>query len=59
MDATLAYELNIPTQPLSIPMDIRALDGRSIGRVTHNTTPINICVREPLEVIHFLPRARK
>lgn len=27
---------------LSIPMDVGALDGRSIGRVTHNTTPINL-----------------
>ena len=31
-------------QPLSIPMDVRALDGRSVGRVTHNTTPINLRV---------------
>jgi hypothetical protein len=37
-------ELNIPTQPLSIPMDVRALDARSIGRVTQNTTPINLRV---------------
>ena len=32
LDTTLASELNIPTQPLSIPMDVRALDGRSIGQ---------------------------
>ena len=42
LDATLASGLNIPTQPLSIPMDVRALDRRSIGLVTHNTTPINL-----------------
>lgn len=41
LDATLAYNLNIPTQPLSIPMDGRMLDGCSIGVVTHNTTPTN------------------
>jgi hypothetical protein len=40
-DATLASELGIPTQPLSIPMDFRALDGSAIGRVTH---PINLRV---------------
>jgi hypothetical protein len=40
--ATLASELNIPAQPLSIPVDIRALDRRSIGRVTHSTTPIHL-----------------
>ena len=33
-------ELGIPTQPLSVPMDARALDGRSIGRVTHSTVPM-------------------
>ena len=31
-------------QLLSSPMDFRALDGRSIGRVNHNTTPINLRV---------------
>jgi hypothetical protein len=41
MDATLVLELGIPTQPLSVPMDVRALDGCSIGRVTHTTCPIN------------------
>lgn len=44
MDTTLVSELGIPTQPLSTPMDVRALDGCSIGRVTHNTTPINLRV---------------
>jgi hypothetical protein len=44
MDATLASELGIPTQPLSIPKDVRELDGRLVGRVTHNTTPINLRV---------------
>ena len=39
MDVTLASELGIPTQPLSIPMGVRVLDARSIGRVTHQTTP--------------------
>jgi hypothetical protein len=38
MDVTLASELGIPTQPLSIPMGVRALDERSIGRVTHQFT---------------------
>jgi hypothetical protein len=55
LDATLTSELNIPTQPLSIPMDFRALDGRSIGWVTHNTTPINLRVSgNPSETIQFL-----
>jgi hypothetical protein len=44
LDATLSSELNIPTQPLSIPMDVRVLGRRSIGWVTHNTTPINLRV---------------
>jgi hypothetical protein len=42
LDATLASELDISTLPLSTPMDVRALDGRFIGWVTHNTTPINV-----------------
>ena len=42
--AHLSSELGIPTQPLSIPMDVRALDGLSIGRVTHHTTSINLRV---------------
>jgi hypothetical protein len=36
--------LGIPTQPLSIPMDVRELDGCSIGKVTDITTPINLQV---------------
>jgi hypothetical protein len=44
MDATLVSELSIPTQLLSVPMDARALDGRSIGRVTYNTVPSNMRV---------------
>ena len=39
MDAALDSELDIP-----IPMDVRALEGCSISRVTHNTTPINLHV---------------
>ena len=36
-------------------MDVRALDGRSIGRVTHNTTPINLRVSgNHSETIQFL-----
>ena len=31
MDATIASELGIPIQPLSVPMDVRSLDVRSIG----------------------------
>ena len=44
MDVTLASELDVTSQPLSISMDVRVLDGRSIGRVTHNTTTINLQV---------------
>ena len=44
MDATLVSELGISTQLLSVPMDARALDGRTIGRVTHSTVPINLHV---------------
>jgi hypothetical protein len=39
MDVALASDLGIPTQPLPIPMGVRALDGHSIGQVTHQTTP--------------------
>jgi hypothetical protein len=42
MDVTLAIELGIPTQLFSIPMGVRALDGRSIGQVTHQTTLVNL-----------------
>ena len=44
MDATIALELGIPTQPLSVPMDGRALDSRSIGEVTHSTVPVQLWV---------------
>jgi hypothetical protein len=44
MDTTLVSELGISNHPLSIPMDVRALDGQTIGRVTHNTVPINLRV---------------
>ena len=33
MDVTLASELGIPSQPLSIPMGVRALDGCWTGAV--------------------------
>lgn len=42
--ATLVCKLGISTQLLSVPMDARALDGCSIGRVTHSTVPINLRV---------------
>ena len=55
LDTTLASELNIPSQSLSIPMDVRALDVRSIGVVTHNTTLINLRVSaNHSEAIQFL-----
>ena len=55
MDSTLASELGIPSQPLSNPIDVRALDGHSIGRVTHTTTTINPCVScNHSEAIQFL-----
>ena len=44
MDSTLVSELGISTQLLSIPMDVRALDGRSIGRVNHSTVSIHMQV---------------
>jgi hypothetical protein len=44
MDATNVSELGIPIQPLSVPMDARALDGCSIDRVTHSTVPVHIQV---------------
>ena len=43
-DATLASELGIPTQPLSVTMDVRALDGRSIDEVIHSTVPVQLRV---------------
>jgi predicted aspartyl protease len=55
MDANLASELDIPTQPLSIPMYVRTLDGCSIDWVTHNTNPINLRVSGiHSETIQFL-----
>ena len=55
MDVTLASELSIPTQPRSFPMNVRALYGRSIGQVTHHTTPINLQVSgNHSEMIKFL-----
>ena len=40
MDDTLVSELRIPTQPLSITMNVRVLDGRYNGQVTHDATPV-------------------
>lgn len=56
MDATLLSELGIPTQQLSIPMDVRALDGRAIiGRVTNSTTPFHLRVsRNHSESVQFM-----
>uniref|UniRef100_A0A4W5NN01 ribonuclease H n=1 Tax=Hucho hucho TaxID=62062 RepID=A0A4W5NN01_9TELE len=42
MDVMIASELGIPSQPLSVPMDARALDGRSTGEVTHSTVPVQL-----------------
>jgi hypothetical protein len=51
----MVSELCIPTQPLSIPMDVRAQDGCSIDRFTHNTTPINLRVSgNHSETIQFM-----
>ena len=49
MDATIALELGIPTQPLSVPM------GYSIGEVTHSTVSIQLRVSgNHSETIQFL-----
>jgi hypothetical protein len=51
----IASELGIPTQPFSVPMDVRALDGRSIEDVTHSTVPIQVWVSgNHSETIQFL-----
>ncbi|XP_036834987.1 uncharacterized protein LOC118964743 [Oncorhynchus mykiss] len=56
MDATLVSKLGIPTKPLSIPMDVRALDGRFMSKVTHTTCPINLRVSgNHSEFMQFLP----
>ena len=44
MEATLVSEQGIPIQPLSSRLHVRAVDGRFIGRFTHNTIPIHLCV---------------
>lgn len=55
MDATMVSELSISTQLLSVTMDARALDGRSIGRVTCSTVPVHIRVSgNQSETIQFL-----
>ena len=55
MDATIASELGIPSQPLSVPMDDRALDGCSIGAFTHSTLPVQLRVScNHSETIQFL-----
>ena len=47
--------LGIPTQPFSLPMNARALDGRYIGEVTHSTVPVQLRVSgNQSETIHFL-----
>ena len=46
MNTTLVSALDISTPPLSIPMDVRALNVRSMGRITYNTDPINLRVSE-------------
>jgi hypothetical protein len=55
MDATIAMELGIPTRPLSVPLDTRALDGRSIGEVPHGTVLVQLQVfGNHSETIQFL-----
>ena len=55
MDATITSEHGIPPQPLSVPMDARALDGRSVLEVTHSTVPVQLWVSgNHSETIHFL-----
>jgi hypothetical protein len=56
MDNTLVSELGIPTHPLFIPMNVRALEWHSIGRVTHTTCPIKLRVSgNHSESMQFLP----
>jgi hypothetical protein len=55
MDATIASALGIPAQPLSVPMDARALDVHSIWEVTHSTVPVQLRVSgNRSETIQFL-----
>ncbi|XP_023868962.2 cell division cycle protein 27 homolog [Salvelinus sp. IW2-2015] len=48
----------IHTQALSIPMDVRMLDGRSIGRVPYNTTPTPIIKLQGVYVLLPPPPAQ-
>ena len=42
IDASLAHQLNIPTISVDKPRQASALDGRSIGLVTHSTVPVKL-----------------
>ncbi len=55
MDIAMASHLQVPVNPLSSPLEIIALDGRSIapGSVTKITDPLTVSVSHHLESMAF------
>ncbi len=55
MDIAMALRLQVPVNPLSCPLEIIALDGRSIapGSVTEITNPLTVSVSHHLESMGF------
>ncbi len=55
MDIAMASRLQVPVNPLSSPLEIIALDGRSIapGSVTKITDPLTVSVSHHLESMAF------
>ena len=55
IDVSLARRLNLPSEPLSSPLVVTALDGRPLGHgeVTHQTPPLRLSILQHQEETSF------
>ena len=41
MDVTLARQAGVPLKPMNTTLSAQALDGRTLGKISHHTVPIS------------------
>ena len=54
IDVTLARQAGIPLEPLDATLSAQALDGHSLGKITHRTSPLSLTLSgNHMETIQF------
>ena len=55
IDVSLARQAGIPLEPLDVALSAQALDGQSLGKITHRTVPLSLTLSgNHVETIQFI-----